>query len=35
MNFLRDMCAAPATSTKGESGMGGGRMAGSETARMA
>ncbi len=35
MNFLRDMCTAPAARTKGESGMGGGRSAGRETERMA
>ena len=35
MNFLRDICTAPATRTKGQSGIGGGRIAGSETARMA
>ena len=35
MNFLRDMLSAPAARTKGLSGMGGGRMAGRATERMA
>ncbi len=35
MNFFRDILSAPAARTKGLSGMGGGRMAGRATERMA
>ncbi len=35
MNVFFDILSAPAARTKGESGMGGGRMAGRATARMA